>query len=70
MIFFKSENVRKLLSLKNDGHVGFINFGVAVIIYYYFMMPQSLVCTVNVVESPVLGLQRAIFQKNQVCFQK
>ena len=33
--------------------------GVAVIIYYYFMMPQSLVSTVYVVKSPVLGLQWA-----------
>ena len=34
-------------------------FGVADIIYFWFMMPQSLVCTVYVVKSPVLGLQRA-----------
>ena len=33
--------------------------GVAVIIYYQFMMPQSLVLCNYVVKSPVLGLQRA-----------
>ena len=40
--------------------------GVAVIIYYYFIMPQSqsLVLSMYVEKSPVLGLQRAFFQKS------
>ena len=47
-----------MLSIKNDGYKT-KKVGVAVIIYYQFMVPQSLVCTVYVVKSPVLGLQRA-----------
>ena len=61
-----------MLLIKNDGHIGFIENkkswgGCHHLLLVY---DASKLSTVYVVKSPVLGLQRVIFQKNEDFFQK
>ena len=63
-----------MLLIKNDRHIGFICIrqkkswgGCHHLLLVY---DASKLSTVYVVKSQVLGLQRAIFQKNQDFFQK
>ena len=63
----RSLSKQALLKLKNDGHIGFIhisqkNWGGCH--HLLLVYDASKLSTVYVVKSPVLGLQRAFFQKS------